>query len=501
MHEASRREVLRSTVAGILPLLLCGAAGRGRRFTPEEFGASGDRDDYDSFARLVAVVNAAGGGTIALRPGRTYFFNRHIVPGGKAADLVFADCNGLTITGNGARIRLKGDFHRDRASVRSLAGLTFSDCRNIVLTNFELAGGVDQTTRRPDLTEAPSHGLTFQGCSDVTIDGLTVRHFAADGLYIREGGRADGDGPRQASRRFQVRNSRFLFNARQGLSIIQLRGGLFENCEFSYTGVIDTAGKAGPYGAHSPGAGVDVEPNRTPASAQPVDVLTGDIVIRRCRLVGNAGAALVAAKYAGGTGYIERVTIESCLLECNDGAAAGQDGFIFDVAEGIVRNCTLRMRDKTAYLGWYPESHANPLFSGNSVTGRNPRRNRPMFAVRPTRGSPMVENSRFVGEQRREMDSRAAWLLFIDNANALVRNNEIVVPAAAFRGRPASGSVPIVFARARLMEGNRYETDLADSAARFGIVYAGRTQTHNEAYRGRIAGPKGTFRPVWRRAG
>jgi hypothetical protein len=496
-----RRQFVSLSLGGLLPLFACGAAGPGpsARFTPEGFGAAGDgtRDDYDAFARLVEAVNRAGGGTVELNPGRTYRLNRYIASGSPAHDLVFSDCEGLTIIGNGARIRVKGDLERTAASVRSLAGLTFRDCRRIVLARLELAGGVEQSRRSRGLTEPPSHGLVFQGCSDVTIDDVIVRHFAADGLYIRESSRPDQNGIRRASRDFRVRNSRFLFNARQGMSIVQLRGGLFENCQFSYTGYVDVAGNTGSYGAHSPGAGVDIEPNRNPASATPVDVLTGDILIRGCRLTGNVGAALVAAKYVDSMRFIEDVTIDSCQIECGDGTAAGRDGLIFDVPGGIVRNCTLRMRDKTAYLGWYPDSDADTRFLGNQLYGRNSGRNRPIFAVRPTRGSPLIEGNRFVGEQRVPKDPRGAWLVFIDNPNATARMNSIFMPAAAF---PAGGqnSVPIVFARANLMDRNIYATDLAALGSSFAVVYAGGTRARNETYRGPLHGPRGTIRPVHR---
>ena len=498
MNGLNRRQFVSLSLGGLLPLFACGAAGPSARFTPEGFGAAGDgtRDDYDAFVRLIDAVNHAGGGTVELKPGRTYRLNRYIAPGSPAHDLVFSDCAGLTIIGNGARIRVKGDLDRTAASVRSLAGLTFRDCRRIVLARLELAGGVEQSRRSRGLTEPASHGLVFQGCSDVTIDDVIVRHFAADGLYIRESSRSDANGIRHASRDFRVRNSRFLFNARQGMSIVQLRGGLFENCEFSHTGYVDVAGNTGPYGAHSPGAGVDIEPNRTPASRIPMDVLTGDILIRGCRLAGNVGAALVAAKYVDSMRFIEDVTIDSCLIECNDGSAGGQDGFIFDVNNGVVRNCTLRMRDKTAYIGWYSDSTANPQFRRNTVFGRNPNANRPFFAVRPTRGSPVIEGNRFVGQQRSAKEGRGAWLLYLANRNAVFRGNVVFVPSAAFSRHSSGRAQGVVFTASALMEGNTYETDLRRAGSFFGVAYSDRTVVRRELFRGTRPGREDTIRPV-----
>jgi hypothetical protein len=442
---------------------------------------------------MVDAVNGAGGGQIIFGLGRTYFVDRFVTASNGISDLTFAGCDGLSIDGNGATLSVKGDFHRDAKATRGLSGLLFEDCRNVSVRNIFLDGNVHRMTRLADLPEAPTHGLHFQSCLDVHVDRIEARRFAADGMYVRESKRTDRLGYRTASRRFTVRNSRFLFNARQGLSVIQLRGGLFESCEFSHTGYIDRGGRSGPYGAHSPGAGVDIEPNRTPFDRDPVDVLTGDLLFRGCSLVGNAGASLVAAKYAAGTPFIEQVTLETCQFECNDGVTGGQDGFIFDVRAGLVQNCTLGMRDKTAYLGWYPDNGADQRFAGNVVYGRNPRRNRPIFAVRRTRGSPVIEANRFVGQQQAPKDPRGAWLVFIDNPNAVVRRNSVFVPAAAFPVGGGSKSVPFVFARARLMDGNTYESDFV-GGSRFAVVYGEGTRTRNEIHRGHVSGPPGALR-------
>ena len=66
----------------------------------------------------IEPMRKAGGGSIMLAPGKTYSLNRYVAPGNGVEDLVFAGCNGLTIEGNGATIRIKGDIHRDRESVR-----------------------------------------------------------------------------------------------------------------------------------------------------------------------------------------------------------------------------------------------------------------------------------------------------------------------------------------------------------------------------------------------
>ena len=167
----------------------------------------------------------------------------------------------------------------------------------------------------------------------------------------------------RASRRFTVRNSRFLFNARQGLSVIQLRDGTFDGCDFSYTGYVDAESNTGPYGHHSPSAGVDIEPNATPYTGRPVDVLTGNVTLRNCRMIGNLGGALLAAQVHGAQATIENVIVEACTMQAS-AASPSRYGLIFDVPGGVITGCTLEMADKTAFLGWYPQSSASPTFSG-----------------------------------------------------------------------------------------------------------------------------------------
>lgn len=426
-----RRQLLVGAAASAFLATSCSAQAVPVRVSPEGFGAVGDgvTDDYDAMQRLVAAVNAAGGGTITLQPGRTYFLNRYIANGQAVADLIFANCRALTLEGNGATIAVKGDFARDDAATHSLAGLRFQDCRQVIVRNLVLNGNVDRTTRSGKITESPSHGLVFQSCSDVLIDGVNAHHFASDGMIIRDSKRTGLMGTRLASRQFTVRNSRFLFNARQGLSVTQLRGGLFENCDFSYTGFVDANGTVGPYGNHSPSAGVDVEPNNTPVHGDRMDVLSGDLTFRNCRMIGNFGAAFLAAKSIRGMRFFDQVTLDGCQLECGDGLTGGRDGFIFDAAGGSVLNCTLRLRDKTAYVGWYADSDASFRFVGNTVSGRRRGPGNPLLVVRNTGGAPTVESNRFVAEPPLG-DAPGPWLIKSNNPKAVVRNNQFLASGA-----------------------------------------------------------------------
>ena len=469
MNGLNRRQFVSLSLGGLLPLFACGAAGPSARFTPEGFGAAGDgtRDDYDAFARLVEAVNRAGGGIVELRGGATYFLNRHLAPGNGTRDLLFSDCDGLAIEGNGAEIRVKGRFHRDKRSVRSLVGLGFTDCRRVTVRNVVLSGGVEHMTRSKGLGEAASHGLLFQSCSGVTIENATVRQFAADGMYVGTSGRKNAAGSRSASRNFLVRNSRFLFNARQGLSIIQLRNATFTNCEFGFSGYFDERGSQGEYGWHAPAAGVDIEPNATPSGARPVDAMTGEIAFLGCRMTGNYGGAFLAGQYANCRRSIESVTLNGCMLTCNPLQEEGRYGFIFDVADGVVSNSTLRMHNKTAFIGWYPDNDANVIFRGNSLRGNGSTN--PIFVVRPTRGAPLIERNVIGDEPSRNGFSGA--LVRIENFRTVVRANTFALP----QHRTAA-----IIMNARLAERNEYRV----ASGSYAIAYAPGTSVRAERYLG-----------------
>jgi hypothetical protein len=209
--------------------------------------------------------------------------------------------------------------------------------------------------------------------------------------------------------------------------VIQLRGGHFENCDFSHTGYVDSRETQGPYGHHAPGAGVDIEPNRSPATARRVDVLTGDIQFLNCRMFGNRGTSFVAWKYGRRAGrFLERVTVRSCHLKCDE-SGPSRYGFIFDVPDGEVANCTLEMGDRTAFVGWARISDAKPRFVNNTVHGSYPNPGRPLLVVRPTLGGPVIENNRFVVADRRALsESNRPSIIVVENPNAILRNNQIL---------------------------------------------------------------------------
>jgi hypothetical protein len=110
------------------------------------------------------------------------------------------------------------------------------------------------------------HALSFRGCEDVTVEGLTLQDSGGDGIYLGIGSGGE------TNRDVTIRNVVCDGNNRQGISIITAENLLIENCIFR-----NTRGTA-------PEAGIDFEPNRA-------DEKLVNCVLRNCQSENNAGHA------------------------------------------------------------------------------------------------------------------------------------------------------------------------------------------------------------------
>ena len=113
------------------------------------------------------------------------------------------------------------------------------------------------------------HAISIRGCSDVSIEGLTIRSSGGDGIYI---GR--GKGKNTYCENLQVKNVILEDHHRQGISVISARNLLVENVQ-----IYNTSGT-------SPRSGIDFEPNRR-------DEILDNCIVRECRIAGNRGPGIL----------------------------------------------------------------------------------------------------------------------------------------------------------------------------------------------------------------
>lgn len=414
-------------------------------FNVRDYGARGDgvADDYDALQRVAAAVSAARGGTVYFPPGR-YRINRHRVTGGPArnnvGNITYSNCDGLTLMGYGAVIEVEGRFHRSADTVvekngapteyrqshlRSVTPFVFNRCRNFRMLGFEIDGNVDEMTRDAPVAETFAHGIVTQECSDYLLQGIYVHHFQSDGVYL-------GNSNRLADRGARLVGVRSAMNARQGLSIIQLRGGVFTDCVFE-----DTGRARGTYGKHAPGAGVDVEPNHR----QPqVDVNTGDLVFRGCTFVGNAGS-----QFQCGMGdMVEQVRLEGCTIIGSEARTAV--AVIMAVNGGELRDCRLLEADVEASRSGRKRvttTIRTSVFTGTSAPIRV-----------PAPGDVTVEDNQII--QTRD-SSQAPYAALLANPGVRFQRNTVWFPDSA-PGRQEAGADAAALHKRIESSGNRIIT-------------------------------------------
>jgi hypothetical protein len=335
----------------------------------------------------------------------------------------------------------------------------------------------------------------------------TASGTAAGASFIR--------GRKQASRHITMRECRSAFNARQGMTLAAIRGGLFEDCSFNYTGftAVNADGAAPSltfdvYGGHSPQAGMDFEPDITEIAGQNstmLDVRPGEVTFRRCRFVGNAGDAMLANKFAVNHSYIVEAHWDACHFEVpaagGDYVASSLDGTIWDVDKGSITNSTFIMRDKYLLLG-VSNSTSSFKFINNFVSGYNSAVSAYMVQTRIGLGQAdrLVEGNTFIGlyTAPKAGNDTVFWSL-TDPAMRLL-NNRFWSPAAAYALNAATtgdpGMMRVGLVQTAEATGNRWETDLPVSGTQHYVVTYGTTGNYtNERFKGASPGASDTIKP------
>jgi len=264
------------------------------------YGARGDgtTDDYEAFQAMAAAISnhRFARREIVYFPKGTYYVNRYAVTGGAGANanqnIRLLNAGNFSLIGcTGSVVSFKGDFNMTNdynrggswTSYQHQLGFEIRDSSHFRISGLELNGNVDKMSRprSPNgnpLDETPSHGIQTNASSDYELSHLKIHHFACDGLFIGGVFKADLNG--------LIHDVDSYNNARQGMSIMQARNFRITNSSFRNTGLT-----GGAYPAHAPSAGVDIEPDGTPADG--VTARTGEMVFDSCRFLNNKGSQFV----------------------------------------------------------------------------------------------------------------------------------------------------------------------------------------------------------------
>ena len=407
---------------------------------------SGVADSYAAIQRAVAAINAAGGGWLVFPPG-TYAIKQYRVVGGASQnsiqDFTFSSCRNLLVSGYGAKIDVKGNFHKaadyklsdrlDRSYSQSVS-ITFHRCSNVVIEGLEIDGNVDQTTRAGTVVENSSYGIVVSGCDHVTFRDLNIHHFSTDNLIVTSANPT-------ISSHIRISGCAFSSGARHNVAITQARNVYVSKCHFFGQGFTNAAGTAaGAYGSHQ-GAGVDIEMDYTPPV---VDDITGGIVFSQCSWGEGVGGLFSAAQ----GGLLENITIRDSQFD--SGASQTSWQVILAANGGLLENCYLNLGAGTLFPSWSDAgADVDTTVRGCTLAGDN-------RLLTADHGTPLlVENNRFVGTHAAKA---VTPYVFFRSAAGTVRSNYFWVPAAAYNDA-GTWTIIVVMQNLRFAGGNTFATD------------------------------------------
>ena len=294
-----------------------------RKDLKKDFGAVGDgkANDQAAFQKAADFFNqraktSTGSSPAVLAiPKGVYLVGRPNPLGNDGIDVLrLAGCRNLTIQGADSattEIRYASGLHYgafDPAGQRpfeapnaffvdrkyaAIVGtcIVLQNCENVAVTGLAINGNVGKAVvggHWGDTGIQLNYDGIFVGDSRrITLRGLALHHFGRDGIQVLNHLAKSLDDA--TADNILLENLTCTYNGRQGLSVTGVSGLRAVNCSFSHTGrvVIPALGKAL---FSNPGAGVDLEPENG---------FVKNVRLDNCRLVNNAGQALVSDRPAG----------------------------------------------------------------------------------------------------------------------------------------------------------------------------------------------------------
>jgi len=438
----------------------CNAATQGPT-SVLQFGAKGDgvTDNYDALRAAAAYICTVPGGTLVFPPG-TYLINQYRIIGGPNQTTVknirYTGCNGVTISGPGAIIDVKGDFRRAADVVSGSTAVSYENgvipfemynSTGFRITGFELNGNVDKMTRDPNVVEGYNAGIATTNCRNYTIDHVNVHHFHTDGLSL-------GVNTLVADQNATLDSVTSVNNARQGLSLVQVRGSTITNSIFSNNGRT-----GGSYGYHMPAAGVDVEPVR---GVPNVDVSTGLLNLSGCTFAQNIGLQLVS----GWPDKVDSLTVTNSQIVAT---APDSEASIFlnAAANSVTLNNTFTVAAGKYVLIAPTNAPAYPYlvnltYQANIFNFASNQGIYPLQQAAPVVFSGNTVSVRSAGPDRTVL--RFDWV-------SQVTGNKFFVSASGLTGSSQGDEVIVTQAGAPVFQNNQYTTDL--TGTRYFVTYYG----------------------------
>lgn len=373
-----------------------------------DLGAKGDgiKDDTEAFLKAIEQINKAKGGTLVI-PFGTYRF----ASSGSSlkSRFKFIDCNAVTIIGNGSKIEIDGDIHRavtrvnnsgiKFSAVNQICPFYFENCSDVKMSNIEIDGNADRATRDKNVVEGPNHLIVLENCKNVNLSNLNLHHSLADAIYI---------GNKEGSENIRLDNIKAHHNARQGISIIALKGAQITNCSFTETGNTE-----GDYGGHNPMSGLDIEPNYTYQKVE-------DVSFDSCTFANNIGSQVIVSHIA----HTEGVNFRNCEIISNDLSSIYP--VIVNARKVTFENCMFDLIGGSIYPTWHKEGSSSAFKDCIIKSDRSGI----LAVTRNIKSSLLVENCSFIYTGKKRLDT---YFPYIRMVNTDFINNEILIPTSKER--------------------------------------------------------------------
>ncbi|MEO6819308.1 MAG: glycosyl hydrolase family 28-related protein [Ginsengibacter sp.] len=372
-----------------------------------DYGAKGDGvyNNYSSLQKVYDAINQNGGGEIFFPKG-VYYLDSYHTADNNLPDLIIENCNYLKIYGDRAVISVKGNFKRNVTSSNAKNKMFSTDyaitpmiikaCKNVSIENLEIRGNVQQTTRDSSVVESGGRLIVIGNSDNVSLKNLYLHHAQTDGLYIL------------GSNAFKADNVICSNNARQGMSIITMQNGTFNNCQFINTGITE-----GSYGHHGPSAGVDLEPNKKTQ-------FVNNVVFSNCKFENNLGSQFIASNPA----TTENVTLNNCSI------IAHQDSpnrtIIVNAKNVVFNNCTIDCKKGNIYPVWHKPG-ASSVFSNCVI--KSEASGFVVVSNDPTQNV-SIENCSIEYTGNTNLNS---YFPYIQMENVNFTNNKITIPKEYYR--------------------------------------------------------------------
>lgn len=427
--------------------------------SPDDYGAIPNDTlcDYTAICQAVDSINNAGKGILRFSEG-IYLIDTFKITGGvdknDINDIVFRNCDSLTILGYNTTLSLKGDFNRSSdyqvgdywySYKVSVCPFKMDTCSNFKILGIEIDGNVDQMTRAVSTVSTSVAGIITKSCRNYVIQDVEVHHFHTDGIML-------GISNETADTGVVLNNVSSHHHARDALTIIQLRYGTIKNCTFTFAG-----NTGGSYAKHSPAAGTNIEVYWDP------DFKTGRITFDSCTYEDNYLAFICAA---------ESDSITICNSNLTNTSTNTSYYMLFSPKDGIIKNCSLDTKGGYCFLNYGDKDSCNVLVDSSFIFSSYYG-----FVVHGDNGTVEIYNSSFIGKHNTTFTGGFPRVF---GSNTIFNKNYLWYNASMHDG--VTWSTCCYLKNIYEAHDNSFETDLNITGGKYFYRAYGTTDVENEIF-------------------